>query len=165
MKPLAKLTAPELHDLLARQQGRMYKTHETLERIYKGAGLDRDKELVEYISKIRNKIMVLKQRWLTQNLFTEQPRPLFYVEGTSKCILLDHIPHTDANVYVVSDYTMLVNYTRLCLKLLFSDGKPHRQTYICTETVFFAQDIVSTKDEALAEKHAEKIAYFQAKYK
>lgn len=165
MKPLAKLKAYEIHDLLVRQQGRMYQTHETLARIFGGATLDRDKELVEYVSKIRNKILVLKQRWLTQNIFTEQPRPLFYVEGTSRAILHDHIPHTDANVYVVSDYTMVANYTRLCLKLLFSDHGPHRQTYIVTDTVFFAQDIVSTKDEALAEKHAEKIAYFQAKYK
>jgi len=143
----------------------MCQTHETLVKIFSGATLGRDRELIDYVTKIRNKILVLKQRWLVQSIFTEVPRPLFYVEGTSKAILHDHIPVTNANVYVVSDCVMLANYTRLMMKLLFSDCVPYRCTYICTDIVFFEQDVVSTQDASLAEKHADKIAYFQAKYK
>lgn len=165
MKPLSMLSADQIEHALSVQAARMWTTHEKLVAIFNGAGLDRDKDLREYVTKLRNKIMVEKQRWLTQNVFTESPRPLFYVEGTSKSILLNYIPCTDANVYVVSDYTMLANYTHLRLKLLQSKYMPGRAQYVVTDLVYFDQDVVSTRCAELAEKHADKIAYFQLKYK
>lgn len=139
-------------------------TWEVLHKHFDGARLDRDYDLRTYARSIQHSIMNDKGRWLPKYIFRDRPTHLFWVDGTSKAILYNFIPKTDANVYLVADASLIVNYDILCNKLLFVKEMPNRGRFICENTIVYSCDIVQTNDPAIAEHNAEKIAHF-AKYK
>lgn len=139
-------------------------TWDVLQKHFVGAGLDRDYDLRTYARSIQHSIMNDKGRWLPKYIFRDRPPHLFWVAGTSKAILYNFIPKTDADVYLVADASLIVNYDILCNKLLFVKDMPNRCRFICENTIVYQCDIVQTNDAAIAEHNAEKIAHF-AKYK
>jgi hypothetical protein len=140
-----------------------------LKSLADGATIGRDSAVVEYTHKLRKKILVLKQKWLTQKVFLEQPTNLFWIEGTSQAILYNHIPRGPHNVYLVAYTQPLMNLTRVQMMLNWARSTEVRATnrckFVCDKThVFQESDLVYTRDPHLLEKHEAKIKFFAEKY-
>lgn len=140
-----------------------------LKRLVDGATIGRDVAVVEYTQKLRKKILVLKQKWLTQKVFLEQPTNLFWIEGSSLAILYNHIPRGQRNVYHVAYTHPLMNLTRVQMMLEWARSKEvamvNRCKFVCDKTqVFQDTDLVHTQDPYLMTKHAAKIKFFAEKY-
>lgn len=147
----------------------MTETSMILRKLVDGATIGRDSAVVEYTHKLRKKILVLKQKWLTQRVFMEQPTNLFWVEGTSQAILYNHIPRDVRNVYHVAYTHPLMNLTRVQMMLNWARAADvaavNRCKFVCDKTqVFQDTDLVRTVDPVLFEKHHAKIAFFAEKY-
>lgn len=139
-------------------------TWDVLQKHFVGVQFQRDYDLRTYARSIQHSIMNDKGRWLPKYIFRDRPAHLFWIEGTSQAVLYNYIPKTDANVYLVADTSLIVNYDILCNKLLFVKDMPNRCRFICENTVVYPCDIVQTTNPAHAEHNADKIAHF-AKYK
>lgn len=155
--------------LLGRKGDIMTGTSMILSRLAEGATPGRDKSVLEYTYKLRNKILVLKQKWLTHRVFLEQPTNLFWIEGTSQAILYNHIPRGAANVYHVAYTQPLMNLTRVQMMLNWARSAEvaavNRCKFVCDKThVFQDTDLVHTTDPYLASKHKAKIEFFANKY-
>lgn len=140
-----------------------------LRKLVDGATFGRDRAVVEYTLKLRKKILVLKQKWLTQKVFLEQPSNLFWVEGSSQAILYNYIPRGQRNVYHVSYTQPLMNLTRVQMLLNWARSAEvaanNRCQFVCDKThVFTETDLVYTHDPFLSSKHKAKIEFFADKY-
>lgn len=140
-----------------------------LKKLVDGATFGRDVAVVEYTKKIRKKILVLKQKWLTQKVFLEQPTNLFWIEGSSLAILYNHIPRGQRNVYHVAYTQPLMNLTRVQMMLNWARSAEvlatNRCKFVCDKThVFTDTDLVYTHDPFLLSKHRAKIEFFADKY-
>lgn len=137
-----------------------------LKRFHNGVGPNRDADLVKACQRINRKICEQNQTWLPKFLFRPVDGPMFHVEGTSTAILYNYIPDTDANVYAVYERNVVANYTGMIERLAnwHAVDIPTDCEYICTDTIIFNTDIVSTHDTFLAEVFAQRIAFY-AQYK
>jgi hypothetical protein len=152
------------------RKGEIYaSTSMILKQLVDGATFGRDRAVVEYTLKLRKKILVLKQKWLTQKVFLEQPANLFWVEGSSLAILHNYIPRGQRNVYHVAYTQPLMNLTRVRMMLNWARSTEvlatNRCQFVCDKThVFTDTDLVHTHDPFLSSKHKAKIEFFADKY-
>lgn len=164
--PMSQLDDQSKRIIWRNQQARMLETYGKLKFLFEGATFGRDIDLRQFTGRLRTQIVDKRFQYLPLCIFTTEPHLLFYVEGTSQAILYDHIPITDANVYVVADFDYIVDYTALCRRLCRSTDMTFEASHahICENTRLFLNDVVSTNDPQLRELYADKISHYE-KYK
>jgi hypothetical protein len=161
-------TKSEIVEAMRRKRIAMWRNHMVLTRLIEGAALDRDNNLLEYVSSIRKKILVLKQEWLPKKLFHEQPANLFWVEGESKSVLYNYVPRGQRNVYQVAYTQVMMNATRA--GMYFNGAKPEAIwaigccKFVCDKAKVFETDLVWTHDPMLKEWHRDRIEFFATKF-
>ena len=142
----------------------------TLDGLVSGAAFRRDQNLVEYVTKLRKRMVIEREGTVPQRHFLERPGNLFWIEGTSLALLYNYIPRGQANVYQVAYANPLVNLTRLQMALLWARAEQiqsmNRCMFVCEKAhVFTSTDLVHTRCPELAEKYAERISFFADKYR
>jgi len=161
-------TKSEIVESMRRKRIAMWRNHVALTRLVEGAAPDRDINLLEFVAKLRKKILVQKQEWLPKKLFHEQPANLFWVEGDPKSILYNYVPRGQRNVYQVAYAGVLCNLTRMMM--YFTGARAENIwaigccKFICEKTHVFETDLVWTHDPVLKAWHRDRIEFFATKF-